>query len=373
MILEKLQIIQFRNISKESIRFDKKVNILYGKNGQGKTSFLETIYILALTKSFKAHSDKIFLQHSRNFLEIKGDFIAANNDNMEIRYYYSEAEGKNVFLNGNKLDKFSDLIGIVPVVLLSLEDFELTYGMPVNRRRFMDILLSQVHPLYLNALQNYKRCLAQRNKLLTLIKEIKEPPSSLEPWDEQLVKYGSEIVRYRLKFVDFLSQRLAVNYRTISSIAEEDVNVEYKTNIKSEEKITEPEKITDLFEEKLLKSKEKDIYKESTTIGPHRDDLLFLKNGYPFKTYGSQGENKTFLIALKLVESEYVLQNANEEPLLLLDDIFGELDEYRIGHLLDYISGIGQTFITTTVQQKFQNVSLNEANFYKVQDGKILQ
>ena len=373
MILEKLQINQFRNISKESIRFDKKVNILYGRNGQGKTSFLETIYILALTKSFKAYSDKIFLQHSQNFLEIKGDFISANKNNMEIRYYYSETEGKNVFLNGNKLDKFSDLIGIVPVVLLSLEDFELTYGLPANRRRFLDILLSQVHPLYLNALQNYKKCLAQRNKLLTLIKEIKEPPSSLEPWDEQLVKYGSEIVRYRLQFVDFLSQRMSTKYRKISSIAEENVEVEYKTNIMGEKQISDRKKSTILFKEQLVKNKEKDILKETTTVGPHRDDLLFLKNGYPFKTYGSQGENKTFLIALKLVESEYVLKNAKEEPLLLLDDIFGELDEYRIGRLLDYITEIGQTFITTTVRQKFQNVSLNKDNFFEVENGRILQ
>ncbi len=373
MILEKLQITQFRNISRESIRFDKKVNILYGKNGQGKTSFLETIYILALTKSFKAHSDKIFLQHSQNFLEIKGGFISAKNNNIEIRYYYSEEDGKNIFLNGNKLDKFSDFIGMIPVVLLSLEDFELTYGLPANRRRFLDILLSQVHPLYLNALQNYKRSLAQRNKLLSLIKESKEPPSSVEPWDEQLVKYGSEIVHYRIKFVDFLSQRLAEKYRNISYINDESIDVEYKSNIAGNEQIIKREKIKELFEEQLTNNREKDIYKESTTVGPHRDDLIFLKNGYPFKNYGSQGENKTFLIALKLVESEYVLQNAKERPILLLDDIFGELDEYRIGHLLDYITDVGQTFITTSVRHKFQNARLNESNFLKVQDGRILQ
>ncbi|HID39886.1 MAG TPA: DNA replication/repair protein RecF [Calditrichaeota bacterium] len=373
MILEKLQITHFRNISKESILFDKKVNILYGKNGQGKTSFLETIYILALTKSFKAHSDKIFLQHSQNFLEIRGDFISEKRNNIAIRYYYSEEEGKNIFLNGNKLDKFSDVIGMVPVVLLSLEDFELTYGLPAYRRRFLDILLSQVHPLYLNALQNYKRSLAQRNKLLTLIKETKEPPSSLEPWDEQLVKYGSDVVYYRIVFVDFLNQRLVKNYRSISYINEESIDVEYKSNIAGKEKMSNRDKIRERFAAQLIKNRGYDIYKESTSIGPHRDDLVFLKNGYPFKTYGSQGENKTFLIALKLIESEYVLQNAKEGPLLLLDDIFGELDEYRIGHLIDYITEIGQTFITTTVRNKFQNNRLRETNFLEVQNGGVLQ
>ena len=373
MILENLQITHFRNIEKETIAFDSRVNILFGKNGQGKTSVLEAIYLLAITKSFKAQSDKIFLQHSQNYLDIKGGFKSAKGNRIEVRYFYSEKDGKNIFLNSNKVEKYSDLIGLIPVVLLSLEDFELTYGVPANRRRFLDILLSQVHPLYLSALQNYKRALAQRNKLLTLIKENKEPPYSLEPWDEQIVKYGSEIIRHRITFIEFLSQKLAANYRKISSLNNERIEVTYKSNIGDELQKKTQQEIQEHFSRQLKEQINGDIQKESTTTGPHRDDLIFKKNGFPFKSYGSQGENKTFLIALKLVESEYVLQNAKEEPLLLLDDIFGELDENRIGHLIDFIADIGQTFITTTVRHKFENARLNRQNFFEVNDGRIVQ
>jgi len=192
----------------------------------------------------------------------------------------------------------------------------------------------------------------------------------LFPWDEQLVKYGAEILEQRFKFIDYLNQKLPQYYRNISAAAET-VTAKYKASVGGVNRhLTVPE-IQEIYERQLKKTLAEDIKKMSTQIGPHRDDVLFMKNGYLFKSYGSQGENKTFLIALKFVESEYLYSRLGEEPLFLLDDIFGELDKKRIRQLVTQLENIGQTFITTTLESKFDYQQMPSCRIIKLREGQI--
>jgi DNA replication and repair protein RecF len=371
MYLEKLYLNNFRNISNEELKFDKNVNIFFGENGQGKTSILESIYYLSISKSFRVNSEKITLQHSKEYFNIKGKYNTKNNNDIFIRLFYSIKDGKNIFLNENKIEKFSEIIGIVPTVLLSLEDLELTYGVPANRRRFLDILLSQVSPLYLQALQNYKKSLLQRNKLLSLINDNKESKKALFPWDEQLVQYGVEIISSRLKIVEYLNTKIAQYYKIISD-KNENISINYKSNlIKKLEKV-DIDKLKNKYFELLSLDIENDILRQTTLIGPHRDDVEFLKDDHLIKSFGSQGENKTFLIALKFVESEYLKEKKNESPVLLMDDIFSELDSKRNNNLVKYIKNIGQIFITTTQRDKFKNSYLKDSNYIEIRNGAVI-
>ncbi|MGD9899389.1 MAG: DNA replication/repair protein RecF [Calditrichaceae bacterium] len=370
MHIKNLKIENFRNILNEEINFDKNINIIYGENGQGKTSILEAIYFLAITRSFRINSEKIALQKSKEYFDLNGRFTTDANNEVDIRLFFSLKDGKNVFLNKNKLQNFSELIGVIPTILLSLEDLELTYGVPANRRRFVDILLAQTSPVYLHALQKYKKSLQHRNKLLTLINEGKSNKNALFPWDEQLISNGIEIVRARQKFIDFINKNITGYYRFISKTNEE-ISGSYVSNI-SKNLMVDKEEIKNQYHDNLSGNLNADIERKSTSIGPHRDDFNFLKDGNFIKYYGSQGENKTFLIALKFVESSFLKQNLKENPVFLMDDIFGELDDNRIASLLDFTKTIGQTFITTTLKTKFKDSGLKSSNYICLKNGTLM-
>lgn len=372
MKLKELSLSNFRNLNEQKVQFDKGLNILYGENGQGKTSILEAIYFLAISKSYRAKSEKIVLQFDKEFFDIKGIFANVENVDTSIRIFYSQKDGKNVFVNDNRLEKFSEIIGITPVILLSLEDMELTYGVPSNRRRFIDILLSQINPIYLNALQNYKKSLLQRNKHLSLIYEKRENVNSLFPWDEQLIHYGSEIIKYRISLIEYLNDKISYYYRSLSD-NNENISLEYKSKITINNKIKNQNEIKNRFSDLLKAEINIDLQKQSSTIGPHRDDIQFYLDNKLIKSFGSQGENKTFLIALKFLEGCYIKKETKKKPIFLMDDIFGELDGYRIERLAKQISTFGQTFITTTDKKKFTNTVYNDINYIKVKNGNITQ
>jgi len=370
MHVENLSLLNFRNISKAQVSFHDKINIIYGENGQGKTSVLEAIYLLAIPKSFRSNSDKVLLQHEQDYFDIKGAFQRKSEEDLEIRLYFSPSEGKHVFYNGNKLSRFSEIIGTVPVILLSLEDLELSYGMPATRRRFLDILLSQISPVYLQALQAYKKSLQHRNRLLSLISDNKESVQSLFPWNQQLVKYGLKLTELRYNLVEYLNKRINEYYTKISQ-KDEQVLIRYRSTLDRYFGNVEDANREEIYSDILTKKVDDDLKRSSTSIGPHRDDLSFKINGYHLKSYGSQGENKTFLISLKLAERDYLKEMSGKGPILLMDDIFGEHDNYRISYLLDYLSEEGQTFITTTIKGKFESKSQNEFNYLKVDGGMI--
>ncbi len=368
MFLTELSLLNFRNIKKQAIYFDNDINIIFGNNGQGKTSILEAIFFFSITKSFRTNAEKTVLQHDKEYFDIKGKFRSNNLNRLDARVYFSQKEGKNIFLNNNRLKKYSEIVGVFPAILLSLEDMELIIGDPGNRRRFMDILLSQVNPLYLRNLQKYKKSLQQRNKALSLINAGESERSALQPWDEQLIAYGMEIVKARIGLKDYLQSQLSGFYRMISKSGD-DIDVRFKSNVPDAQgRLSE-----DYYFDKLFKAIDADIMRQRTNIGPHRDDLEFLKGGFPIKAFGSQGENKTLLIALKFCESQFIKERLKEDPLILMDDIFGELDIKRINNLLNYLPAIGQTFITTTLRNKFEQSGLKNPAYIKVEGGALVQ
>lgn len=356
----------------QDFNFERNLNIIYGQNAQGKTSIIESIYFLSISKSFRTNSEKIVLQFSKEFFNIKGEFKQQDNQNIMIRVYYSVREGKHVFVNDTKLDKFSDLIGITPVILLSLQDLDLTYGVPSIRRRFLDILLSQVSPLYLHALQNYKRCLMQRNKLLDLISEKKESRKALFSWNEQLVNYGTELINYRLHFIDFLNSKINEYYQAISNTREK-IRATYKSTLYNNSDDTSAEILKNRFADLLNSEYTNDLQRKSTSTGPHRDDIRFYMDEHYIKAFGSQGENKTFLVALKLIEGNYLKMKLNNDPIFLMDDIFGELDSERVQRLVHYLTPFGQTFITTTIENKFVSSALKNIHYIHLKDGLVVQ
>jgi DNA replication and repair protein RecF len=351
MVFRDLEIENFRNFSNLKINFADGINIISGMNGQGKTSILESLYYLALTKSFRTSNDNHVVAYQKDNFNIISIIHSEEDISKKIRLYYSVNEGKHLFVNKKEINKFSDYIGLIPCVILTLDDLRLTMGGPQERRRFLDILISQISPVYLEDLKIYRRSLQQRNALLTHHDKsdvIKQIPI----WNEQLIKHGAKIIQQRLKFCEFLNLNLSNYYNDISGSGDI-INVSYKSSVNENLYNKDQKRIQNLYERKLEIVFDYEFEKKISAVGPHRDDLNFKKEGKLFKNFCSQGENKTLVIALKFLEWEYISQERKVPPVLLLDDIFGELDDHRMHGLLNFLERIGQAFITTTMQDKF--------------------
>lgn len=368
MYLQNLSLKNFRIFSEIELNFKNGINIISGPNGQGKTSILESIYFLALTRSFKSTFDKNVIKYDREYFSINGRLIIDSKNKFDVLVSYSKTEKKQLFLNRKKIDKFSTYIGKIPCVLLTLEDLKLTMGFPANRRNFLDILLSQISPIYLQNLKAYKKTVQQKNKYLTEISE-KVDQNQLEAWNNQLINYGSQIIIERLKFVDFINQYINEYYKEFTNF-DEKIFVKYNSNLKIDHPSYSLDNIKQTFDEKIIKVKHLEIEKKTSVVGPHRDDLDFLKNNKSFKEFASQGENKTLIIVLKIIEWLYFKNKKTRKPILLLDDIFGELDRIRIKGLLKFLDGIGQSFITTTLKDIFHDVS-EKHNIY-LENKKVI-
>ena len=352
MILKNLEIENFRLFSQIKISFDDEINIISGMNGQGKTSILESIYYLALTKSFRTSNDNHVISYNKSYFNTISNFTSKKSSNKKIRLFYSNQEGKHLFVNKKEILKFSDYIGTVPCVVLTLDDLKLIRGGPQERRRFIDILISQISPVYLDDLKIYRRTLQQKNALLG-----SEDKNKIEDqiyiWNEKLIEHGTRIILHRLDGINFLNTHLSEYYNTISAL-HDNIRVEYNSSIGEEIQSYDKKQIEKLFERKLHLIYRYELERKTSVIGPHRDDIIFYNDGKLFRDFCSQGENKTLVIALKFLEWEYISHERHLKPLLLLDDIFGELDELRMQGILNFLGKIGQAFITTTLQDKFK-------------------
>lgn len=368
MFLKEIFIKNIRVFKNIEIEFNNDLNIIYGLNGQGKTSLLEAIHYLSLTKSFRVNKDSIVKRSDTDFFEVKGNFIDQNNSITDLRVYFSNNEGKHAFLNSNKVKQFSEIVGLFPVILLSLDDLELTYGVPAYRRKFLDVLLSQLFPGYLHNLRNYKKSVAQKNKLLNSENTINR--KELDIWNMQLITYGSEVLFQRQRVIDFLNKNISSKYRNISKNQDE-IKVIYNSTVNKLLEDYSLNEIKNAFINTLNSNKESELKRRVSLTGPHKDDIEFLINGFPLKSHGSQGENKSFLLALKIVESDYIINISKKKPLFLLDDIFGELDNTRIDNLITLIKQQGQTFITTTEIKKFENTNLENKKYIHIHNHAI--
>jgi DNA replication and repair protein RecF len=359
MILKRLELKHFRNIHACELQFYPGIHVLYGKNGQGKTNLLESIYYLAITKSFRPAKESQIVEYNRNFFELKA--ILQGEYEHYVRIYWDDKNKKNVWIDKNKVQSVHDYIGTIPVVLLVPEDMAITRGGPAQRRRYLNLMLSQANQKYLQSLINYNRILRQRNALL---QQETIDPHLAEALTIQLARQAEYLIKERIRFIDWLKQYAQQIYNSVSP-GDDVVKMHYISTIKSAAGSEE-----DIIKE-WLQHLPAEIEKQRTLLGPHLDDFLIYLNGKPIRYFGSQGENKTMVLTLKVAEYQYLLSSGNKNPILLFDDIFGELDRERIEKMLKLIGTIGQVFVTTAAKELFEGLETADLHFYEIQQGMI--
>lgn len=357
MIIESIELKNYRNYDKLHMYFSHGTNILYGDNAQGKTNILEAIYVCATTKSHRGSKDKEIIQFDRDESHIKLN-VRKRDVPYRIDMHLKKNRAKGVAVNGVPIKKASELFGIVNVVFFSPEDLNLIKNGPAERRRFIDLELCQLNKLYVHSLVQYNKIVTQRNKLLKDIMFRPDYEETLDIWDMQLVQYGREVIRCREAFVGQLNDLIGGIHRQLSG-EKESLHISYEPNV-----------TVDMFEDTLRKSRPSDLKQRTTLTGPHRDDLSFIINDIDIRRFGSQGQQRTAALSLKLAEIELVKKIVNDYPILLLDDVLSELDGSRQNHLLSGINHI-QTMITCTGLEDFVNNRFRIDKIFKVVSGEV--
>ncbi len=353
MWINKIKVNNFRNYDNEEIELNKNINIFYGENAQGKTNIIEAIFLSSMGKSFRAKKDKEMIKLSENRAMIE---ILFNKKDRDGKIKIELQNKKNVYLNGIKLKKLSELLGNINIVIFTPDDINILKGGPQNRRRFLDIMISQLKPNYMYNLNLYLKTLEQRNNYLRQIKEYNKDENLLEIWDEKLAEYAFNIYNYRNEFINKIKNKIKNIHSEITNNKEE-IKIEYLTECESKEKYL-----------KLLKDRRKlDIIKGYTTKGIHRDDFIIYINKKELNIYGSQGQHRTAILSLKLSELNIIYEETGEYPILLLDDFMSELDEKRREH---FLKNIKNTQIIITCTEKF-DIENNNILIYNVKDGKV--
>lgn len=357
MKIDSIEIGNFRNYNSARLDFHEHTNILYGDNAQGKTNILESIFVAGTTKSHKGSNDRELIKigcdeaHIRMFINKRG---ISHRIDMHLR----KNKAKGIAIDGIPIRRSSELLGMVNIIFFSPEDLRIIKNGPSERRRFVNLELSQLDNVYLYDLGEYNKVLQQRNKLL---KQIAYKPSlidTLDIWDEQLVLYGTKIIKSRTKFLEMLSEIVTENNIKLTG-GREHVKVFY-----------EPDILVEDFSRKLKENREKDMHFCNTGVGPHRDDICFINDDIDIRRYGSQGQQRTCALSLKLAEIELVKKIIGDTPVLLLDDVLSELDRNRQNFLLESISDI-QTIVTCTGLEEFIDKSLALDRIFKVTNGTV--
>lgn len=343
MVLSSIHLKNFRKHTELSLNFSNKINYLIGNNGIGKTTVLEAIYYICTTKGYKTKSDSEMIAFGEKQLAVEGVFNNTNEQRVRI-YYDTEGNGKNYYLNGKQVSRNIDIIGKFPAVLLTPEDHAITQGLPAYRRKFVDSTISQANRVYLETLLDYNKTLRQRSFLLHKIKErrTKVLLDELDAWSAKMITTGEELINYRRKFLTEFNEYLIRSYKDIISTSEEPkATYSYLNDYDGDD-------IKEHFAKSLTEKKEEEIRRTTNLVGPHRDDYIFELNGYSLRSFGSQGQHKTFQIALKYSQYLYLKETIGVEPLFLLDDVFSELDTNRAVKISNLLGHAGQAFITVT-------------------------
>jgi DNA replication and repair protein RecF len=355
---------KFRNHTQTDAVFSEGVNALLGQNGEGKTNLLEAISYLCLTKSFFGSTDGVVLQVGENRFEVSGELEGDTGIRYHVAVAYEHAEKtKEFFINRTRVEKFSDVVGQFPVVVLSPESGAITSGGPADRRRFLDFVISQSSKVYLEDLLEYRRVLRQRNRVLFDSRVSRTDATDLlEPWNEELVDRGTRIVHRRHVFLEELQPLVTESYASIAGGTESPM-MTYEPSVDGKESTSE-EAIRQGFLSELKRKAGEEKRFGITLVGPHRDEVTLEINNLGVRSHASQGQHKTLLIALKVAEFLYLQNKRNEKPILLLDDIFTELDAHRAQRLLALTNSVGQSFISTTSDSVFPT-EFNWANTNK--------
>jgi DNA replication and repair protein RecF len=365
MYLKSLELLQFKNHEKTKLQFSKEINCIVGLNGSGKTNILDGIHYLSLTKSAVQSSDSLNVQHEKDFFAIKGNF-ELDHKPLEVRCTVEQGKRKQIYQNGKALDKTSEHVGLIPLVLIAPDDTELIKGGSEGRRKFFDGLLSQLDRSYLNQLIRYHNFLKQRNSVLKKFAETgRRDLTLLDAYDSELIGLSIVLSKRRSELLRVVAPMLQSHYEEIS-LGQEKVTITYETEALRED-----------FETYYKSLRRKDFITRNSNSGIHKDDFGFQIGEHPIRKIGSQGQQKSFIIALKLAQFQIFEQDKGEKPILLLDDIFDKLDDLRIAAMMDLISkhNFGQIFLTDARQERSKKIlgELNsEVQFFLLENGILV-
>jgi len=369
MYIESISLSNFRNY--ENLQFEPSsgVNVLYGLNAQGKSAILEAMYLLATSKSHRTSKDLELIKIGNDVTRVQVDVKRSARNDVSLEMALSKTEKKTVRIDKSKQQKIGDLVGQLNAVIFSSMDIDMVRGEPSLRRRFLNLEISQISPHYIYALGRYKRVLDQRNNMLREVKIAGSGSDSLDVWDNQMASYGATVIARRGKFINFLSDSAARVYALLTDDGET-LKVAYKPSLDVNIDASE-EEIATKFNESLLARREYDIMRGTTGVGPHRDDITLSIDGLHVREYGSQGQQRSVAVALKLAEIDLMKESIDESPVVLLDDVMAELDEIRRARVFDIAMGGCQTFITTTHLDEMDERVSGTATVFRVDNGTV--
>ena len=353
MYINKIKLTNFRNYDEQEIELGPNINIFYGDNAQGKTNIIESIFLCSIGKSFRTNKESELIKFNK---DIASAYIEYKKSDRDGKIKIDLNNKKSIYTNGIKIKKLSELLGNINTVIFTPDDINILRDGPQKRRRFLDIMIGQLRPNYIHLLNMYNKTLEQRNNYLKQIKENNKIEEMLDIWDEKLAEYGEKIYIYRNEFIEKIKNKINKIHKNITNEKEE-IKVEYISNCSKKEEYIE-----------LLKSRRKlDIIKGFTTKGIHRDDFFVYINSQLVNVYGSQGQNRTVVLSLKISELQVIYDEIGEYPILLLDDFMSELDEKRRKNFLENIENT-QVIITCTDKINIDNL---DYNIYNVKNGQI--
>lgn len=357
MIIKSIELADYRNYDSLNMQFDSGTNILYGDNAQGKTNILEAIFVSATTKSHKGSKDREIVNFNKDEAHIR-TYIQKEGVETRVDMHLRKNKSKGIAIDGQKIKKAADLLGLCNTVFFSPEDLGIIKNGPAERRRFVDMELCQLDSFYLYNLNHYNRIINQRNRLLKDMYMNPDLKETLSIWDMQLSSFGSKIIERRKAFAEQLNEIILDIHKKLSG-GREELSIRYEPDVGIEE-----------FEHKLKVNQDRDIKAKMTSVGPHRDDFSFYVGDVDIRKFGSQGQQRTAALSLKLSEIELVKKLTKDNPVLLLDDVLSELDSNRQNYLLNSIGDI-QTIITCTGLEEFVNNRFKINKVFKVSEGTV--
>jgi len=364
MKIQNLNLKNFRNYNKLDISFNDKLNIIIGNNAQGKTNILEAIYYLSITKPISINNDKSIIMRDKEGTSISTVVVDKNSSNKLTVNVTNN--GKKLLINSNEIKKHSDFIGKLKVILFTPDSLGIIKEGPGNRRRFLNIEISQLYVRYINILNEFNVILKQRNEYLKIIREGNYNKEYMNILNEKFISLSIDIYKYRKKFIDLLNRYIGSIFKDISSY--EGLSLRYITNID----LSDMNNIEKVLMEKIDAGFNRDVVYGSTLIGPHRDDFSFILEDNDLLLYGSQGQLKMAVLALKLAEIEVFKDICGENPVILLDDLFSELDINKRNKVINYLNKDMQTIITTTDLSNVDEEYINNSYIFEIENGAVI-
>ncbi len=370
MLLRHLTLRHYRNYVELRQEFSPSLNVVVGPNAQGKTNLLESVYLLATSKSMKGSKDADLIEWDTPAALVSADVLREKANDIELEVSLSRTEKKTLVVNTVHVPRAMEFIGQLKAVAFSVSDLEVVRGEPLRRRRFLDLEVSQLSPSYVHTLACYRKVVEQRSKLLKQARDRSMRPiieETLGVWTDQMIVYGSKLMDRRRQFLEKL-EAFAQPIHSLMTDAQERLTVSYHPSFRAPEN---PEKVPDAYREALSHVREEEFRRQVCLVGPHRDDVTFLINGRDARTYGSQGQQRTAALSVKLAEVELMRDLTGEAPVCLLDDVFSELDSRRRGHIFDVTLGACQTFLSTTDVELLPLEVRKQATLFHARQGSL--